>query len=109
MLLTKRSQDYLKELDLCLGILKAVLYIYICIYLYDIIIILILHNIFCKFYRFGKPRRGPDLNGTLSSEEDNSVEREREIARRNAREEQLRIQEQYQRLIQRQAEMVIIF
>ncbi|XP_025203351.1 partitioning defective 3 homolog isoform X5 [Melanaphis sacchari] len=58
-----------------------------------------------SMFRFGKPRRGPDLNGTLSSEEDNSADREREIARRNARDEQLRIQEQYQRLIQRQAEM----
>lgn len=47
------------------------------------------------------------MNGTLSSEEDNSADREREIARRNARDEQLRIQEQYQRLIQRQAEMVL--
>lgn len=101
-MLTKRSQDYLKELVLCLGKFKVV-------YIYYILIILILLNIFCIFYRFGKPRRGTDLNGTLSSEEDNSAEREREIARRNAREEQLRIQEQYQRLIQRQAEMVIIF
>ncbi|CAH1732769.1 unnamed protein product [Aphis gossypii] len=58
-----------------------------------------------SMFRFGKPRRGPDLNGTLSSEEDNSADREREIARRNARDEQLRIQEQYQRLMQRQAEM----
>lgn len=58
------------------------------------------------YFRFGKPRRGPDLNGTLSSEEDNSADREREMARRNARDEQLRIQEQYQRLMQRQAEMV---
>lgn len=59
-------------------------------------------------YRFGKPRRGPDLNDTISSEEDSAADREREIARRNAREEQLKIQEQYQRLIQRQAEMVFI-
>ncbi|XP_025408039.1 partitioning defective 3 homolog isoform X4 [Sipha flava] len=58
-----------------------------------------------SMFRFGKPRRGPDLNGTLSSEEDNLADREREIARRNARDEQLRIQEQYQRLMQRQAEM----
>jgi len=62
-----------------------------------------------SYFRFGsKPRRGPDLNGTLSSEEDNSADREREIAGRNARDEQLRIQEQYQRLIQRQAEMVLL-
>lgn len=57
-------------------------------------------------YRFGKNRTRQDLNGTLSSEEDNTADREREIARKNAREEQLRIQEQYQRLMQRQAEMV---
>lgn len=59
-------------------------------------------------YRFGKPRRGSDLNGTLSSEEDNSAERERELARKIARDEQLRIQEQYQRLMQRQAELVCL-
>lgn len=68
-----------------------------------------LYCIFCNFfYRFGKPRRGPDLNDTISSEEDTAADREREIARRNARNEQLKIQEQYQRLIQRQAEMVFI-
>lgn len=68
---------------------------------------MIIYNIFFKFYRFGKPRREPELNNTLSSEEDNSAEREREIARKNALNEQIRIQEQYERLKHRQqVEMV---
>lgn len=58
-------------------------------------------------YRFGKPRRVPDLNGTLSSEEE-TADREREIARRNAHNEQQKIQEQYKRLVQQRAEMVFI-
>ncbi|XP_050439325.1 partitioning defective 3 homolog isoform X2 [Adelges cooleyi] len=58
-----------------------------------------------SMFRFGKHRRGTDMNGTLSSEEDNTLDREREVARKSARDEQLRIQEQYQRLMQRQAEM----
>lgn len=68
---------------------------------------MIIYNISCKFNRFGKPRREPELNSTLSSEEDNSAEREREIARKNALNEQIRIQEQYERLKHRQqVEMV---
>jgi len=56
--------------------------------------------------RFGKSRREPDIISTLSSEED--VDRDRDIARRNALSEQLRIQEQYEKLKQKkqQAEMV---
>lgn len=63
--------------------------------------------IFCELYRFGKPRRVLDLNGTLSSEEE-TADREKEIARRNARNEQQKIQEQYKRLVQQQTEMVFI-
>ncbi|XP_050530770.1 partitioning defective 3 homolog isoform X2 [Daktulosphaira vitifoliae] len=58
-----------------------------------------------SMFKFGKNRRTTDLNGTLSSEDDNTIDREREVARQNARDEQLRIQEQYQRLMQRQAEL----
>ncbi|VVC45881.1 Hypothetical protein CINCED_3A001311 [Cinara cedri] len=57
-----------------------------------------------SMFRFGKPRRVPDLNGTLSSEEE-TADREREIARRNARNEQQKIREHYKRIIQQQAEL----
>lgn len=57
------------------------------------------HYIFCRSYRFNKPRRELDLIQTNNRENDC----ERDLARRNALNEQYRIQQQYQKLIHRQA------
>lgn len=55
-------------------------------------------------YRFGKHRKSME-GGPQSLGSGVGVEEEREAARKAAREEQERIQEQYRRLLQRQAEM----
>nr|XP_018902814.1 PREDICTED: partitioning defective 3 homolog isoform X1 [Bemisia tabaci] len=63
-----------------------------------------------SMFRFGKHRKSMDSSGPASHlgigsrEPGGALEEERENARRAAREEQIRIQEQYKRLIQKQNE-----
>lgn len=59
---------------------------------------------FMVFCRFGKHRKSME-GGPQSLGSGVGAEEEREAARKAAREEQERIQEQYRRLLQRQAEM----
>lgn len=54
-------------------------------------------------YRFNKPRRELDLVQTNNREDDF----ERELAKKSAINEQLRIREQYKKLIQRQTVILI--
>lgn len=59
-------------------------------------------NVFVLCFRFGKHRKPTDLDFEMETEDPLD---DMEVARRAAREEQQRIQEQYKRLVQRHRQM----